>query len=587
MQLLPNENLFQILLPLPYEEILDKCRTSSQFNNICQDQHFWSEKLKRDFPLASKNPNLTAKTQYELFYKDNPCWIGNIVRGSFFWRDCIDQTIQQGNLIRLKQYLKHQSERGPLDTDYIYSLIRLAMKYHQWNIVQYFIPLLSLNSTFIINNLYNIGIELAQQGQYDLAKMALLRAINQKVRLAYNQNPHPMVIAALTQTGNEAILDWYINETRRNSNTVSSDLYGAYDTVAENAPTLDYLKKFMVKYNIYNTTDTIKTYLLSQIKQGHFDMIDKIKSQYPDVYNKYIQAINYVVTDTLARQFIDMIRNGKIDQVKLFIQQHPDVIPYAINDIYMFNLADSFCNSRVDESKEQWEERVNLSIDAISILFDLYPPSEELVDKFIKNILGSYTSTGVNKDILNKAVNLFVKYGYHDYNKIVNDTMTKTPYFAKKYANVISSDLLFEAGCYWLDLNMIQQSLTNEEGPGTESIEEGINFLFGNFYTSMKERSVSPTILKQILQDLLHYLHQYGSDIGFDAKDLSSIMTWIISSESIPDNYKIQLLNIIFSSTIFKSLKADIVIDWTEYYPTNISAPIEQLLKQQKIDIIK
>ena len=50
MQQLPSESLFQILLALPYEEILDKCRTSSQFNNICQDQYFWTLKLKKDFP---------------------------------------------------------------------------------------------------------------------------------------------------------------------------------------------------------------------------------------------------------------------------------------------------------------------------------------------------------------------------------------------------------------------------------------------------------------------------------------------------------------------------------------------------------
>ena len=79
----------------------------------------------------------------------------------------------------------------------------------------YFIPLLPLNSVFIKDNLYDIGIELAQeQGQYDLAKIALLRAINERVKLAYDENPHPKVIAALTKTGNEAILDWYIKETK-------------------------------------------------------------------------------------------------------------------------------------------------------------------------------------------------------------------------------------------------------------------------------------------------------------------------------------------------------------------------------------
>ena len=105
----------------------------------------------------------------------------------------------------------------------------------------------------------------------------------------------------------------------------------------------------MIRYNITSSTDIIRFYLFSQIKQGHFEVIDQIKRQYPEVYNKFKDAIDYFVKDTLAKEFINMIQFGKIEDVKLFIQQHPDVIPYAIDSIYMYNLSNSFDNPFVNE----------------------------------------------------------------------------------------------------------------------------------------------------------------------------------------------------------------------------------------------
>ena len=583
MQPLPHENLSQILLSLPYEEILDKCRTPSQFNNICQDQYFWSLKLKRDFPLALRDRQLTARQQYELLYKQDPCWIGNI--NGFVFSDCVDKTIQQGNLARLKQYLQQQTK---IDPDYVYDLVRKAIKYHQWNIVQYFIPLLALKSVLIINNLYDIGIELAQQGQSNLAKMALARAINENVRLAYDWDPRPKVIAALAQIGNNDILDWYINQITHNpkANIRRENFYDTYNVVAENTPILDYLKQFITRHGMSLYFDKyVEIYLLSQIKQGHFEVIDQIKRLYPNVYNQSIDAINYMVTDTLAKEFIDMIGDGKIDQVRLFIQQHPDVIPYAIDSNYMYNLSNSFYNYTVNESNNQTVQRVNLAVNAIEILFDLYPPPKNLVDRFVKNILETNSRSIDESILIDKGIDLFIKYGYNDYNKIVKDSMRRTPYFALKYANQIPSSLLFEAGCYWVNLNMIDQSLAEQPGPDTESINEGVSLVFSNFYGKPQPQPISLAVLIKFMQNLLQYLDKYGLDIDFGPKDLASMITWIISFESIPDDYKIQLLNLIFGSKIFKSLSNDVVVDWTEYYPKTISQAIMQSLTQQNVKV--
>jgi len=220
MESLSNELLFNILFYLPYEEILEKCRTSIQFNDICQDPYFWELKLKNDFPTIPRNPDLTAREQYEQLYHKNPCWIGNIIRRQYVQSDCIKETVQTGNLARLKEYFKYAADFNPINSalkpDYIYEILRLAIEYHQWNIVNYLLPKVPAKTIRTKDNLYDIGIELARENEYDLSKLAILRAIDEEVQLAYGENAILKVFAALAEMGNEYMLDWFLKEIRHN-----------------------------------------------------------------------------------------------------------------------------------------------------------------------------------------------------------------------------------------------------------------------------------------------------------------------------------------------------------------------------------
>jgi hypothetical protein len=51
MDRLPNELLFEILLPLTYRQILKICNVNKRFNSICRDEDFWNRKSLRDVGL--------------------------------------------------------------------------------------------------------------------------------------------------------------------------------------------------------------------------------------------------------------------------------------------------------------------------------------------------------------------------------------------------------------------------------------------------------------------------------------------------------------------------------------------------------
>jgi len=58
MESLPYETLFNVLLPLPYQEIITFCQINRQYFNICQDLNFWATKAY-----------LELKVPFEQFYQ--------------------------------------------------------------------------------------------------------------------------------------------------------------------------------------------------------------------------------------------------------------------------------------------------------------------------------------------------------------------------------------------------------------------------------------------------------------------------------------------------------------------------------------
>lgn len=70
---LPNELIFEVLLSLPLEEIIDKCRTSTFVNNFCKEDYFWELYSKRMKLPQKKGPGTWkeyVKNYHLSFVKD-------------------------------------------------------------------------------------------------------------------------------------------------------------------------------------------------------------------------------------------------------------------------------------------------------------------------------------------------------------------------------------------------------------------------------------------------------------------------------------------------------------------------------------
>lgn len=49
---LPPEMIYQIMLELPYTELITYCGTSAQTYGICEDDAFWHDRYLRDYPTV-------------------------------------------------------------------------------------------------------------------------------------------------------------------------------------------------------------------------------------------------------------------------------------------------------------------------------------------------------------------------------------------------------------------------------------------------------------------------------------------------------------------------------------------------------
>ena len=48
--ILPNEQLMDVLIDLPYKDIKNYCSTSTEANQVCESNYFWKKKLRKEYP---------------------------------------------------------------------------------------------------------------------------------------------------------------------------------------------------------------------------------------------------------------------------------------------------------------------------------------------------------------------------------------------------------------------------------------------------------------------------------------------------------------------------------------------------------
>lgn len=65
---IPIEQLQEILLYLPPEDLINACQTNIFWSQVCQSNYFWQIKTEKDFDLVSNPNNLPWKFIYEQQY---------------------------------------------------------------------------------------------------------------------------------------------------------------------------------------------------------------------------------------------------------------------------------------------------------------------------------------------------------------------------------------------------------------------------------------------------------------------------------------------------------------------------------------
>src|SRR5947209_1734286 len=107
MEYLPVENLYSILLNLPYLDIISYCGVNVQARSICNDSYFWQQKALHDLNISSDEfyqTDLDARSRYvQLLSTIGNACVPGTERFTFRLGDCLYEASLIGD-IRLINY---------------------------------------------------------------------------------------------------------------------------------------------------------------------------------------------------------------------------------------------------------------------------------------------------------------------------------------------------------------------------------------------------------------------------------------------------------------------------------------------------
>ena len=69
LETIPIEVIYNILLQLPYDDIINYCRTNIKARDICNDNYFWLNKLNHDFSAKGLNGKMLVPSEYMRLYQ--------------------------------------------------------------------------------------------------------------------------------------------------------------------------------------------------------------------------------------------------------------------------------------------------------------------------------------------------------------------------------------------------------------------------------------------------------------------------------------------------------------------------------------
>ena len=76
---LPRDLIISLLINLDINDILTMCRTTNDFNQICDEDYLWRSKTNNDYPLYQSKPvNNSWKQTYIKLNRNIKIWISGV-----------------------------------------------------------------------------------------------------------------------------------------------------------------------------------------------------------------------------------------------------------------------------------------------------------------------------------------------------------------------------------------------------------------------------------------------------------------------------------------------------------------------------
>lgn len=511
MEALPDEVLFQILLDLPYEELLTTCQLSSRHRAICQDEYFWDRKLRHDFPDRPINSKIPFRQQYDQAIREDQCFPTQLnPDDSYTIQECVNDASRRGNLARIREYVN----RGlyPAKNKYIsfspYEALNRAIESRQWPTVKYLLTIVPLKSEY--TSLVGSIPQLAETGQEELTDLALTRAGESAVR--------PSIIQSLAKGGLVRLLDRYIKlilAPKSKSPGWNIDLNGVLREAYEGAgkggqmSVLDYLIN-TYKMPLNEHKGLLKTALYSATYTDQLPFFETVLRRYPNLLNN----LEYYGLETRA------IDSNAINILDFILSKAPSV---------------------------QFNNLVS-----------------RMVEEYRKEETNQVGRTNGKPYLLIPLVNVLIKHGYNDWPELVRETVPVSPVFFERYKEKIPTGLLLQGGIIWNDGEAIHQALT--EDVTAEDLKTALGELLMEPSSHNKpfqtHRITNPAQVRDVLTDLLTYAEDHEINLA-----VGDLLEMVILNRAYHGADKIPILEQLIRQALTQTLTTQLAIELNQKPP--------------------
>lgn len=360
---LPYENLFNILINLPFNDIINYCLVNLNAAAICNDNSFWKQKAFYDFGISSRDfdrydkTSLDAKSRYiqlNFSNKPNDNLSANLKRAAinnnatainFFIGQGTDKKSAfkgvgiTGNLTLFKDLIRVYPSMK-----YVYQTLYSAIKNEHMTLIKYIMENYYIQPTYKLYNatMYkNRSIEIvdyifknkeiesetsldlaAKANNIDIINYLLLNKIQDQENLLES---YLSIIIGAAEGNHIDLIIQYIKFVNPNSNCVKA---------AANGGNLSIIEYFLSNYRSLNTIRIQNEILISGAAGGHLNIIQYAiknganelnKALNSAAVNNHLDTVKYLV-DLGANDFTDALgsvisrKNSDIKMVEFLVK---------------------------------------------------------------------------------------------------------------------------------------------------------------------------------------------------------------------------------------------------------------------------